>query len=307
MMKTPLPEFKVSVVIVSDYEASSVKSWKVEERMLKAFAAQTFDEPFEVLLVDNEQYQANVLEHLYDIVPNLRIVFSSEIQSARLKDYGVELASGELVAVLEADAPPCPKWLQTLVEILRLNPDIAVATGRTSYGNENTYKRVLNLLDRSFDDLGKPGATPHISNNGAVYRRSVLEEFSYPDAATPFLSSRLRNKLIREAGHKFYFHPDAITFHEIGGWGFIVDVRRNMGYSDMNTFAKKIGYSAIPGLMKRRLKKELSYCKRLGKQYLNWWDWPLFAAMVPVIPLLEVPGMLDAIQKKVNIANTAYR
>lgn len=302
-----MPEFNVSVVIVSDYEASAVKSWKVEERMLKAFAAQTFNEPFEVLLVDNEQYQTNVPDHLYDIVPNLRIVFSSEIQSARLKDYGVELASGELVAVLEADAPPCPEWLQKLVNILRLNHDVAVATGRTSYGAESTYKRVLNLLDRSFDDLGKPGTTPYISNNGAVYRRSVLKEFPYPDAATPFLSSRLRNKQIREAGHGSYFHPDAVTFHEIGGLGFIIDVRRNMGYSDMNTFAEKVGYSSIPGLMKRRLKKELSYCKRLGTKYLRWWDWPLFAVMAPIIPCLEVPGMIDAIQQKVTIANTAYR
>ena len=307
MMQTSSSEFKVSVVIVSDYEASAVKSWKVEEHMLKAFAAQTFDEPFEVLLVDNKQYQTNVPKHLYDIIPDLRIVFSNEIQSARLKDYGVEISSGELVAVLEADAPPCQHWLQTLVDVLRLNPDVAVATGRTSYGNENTYKRVLNLLDRSFDDLGKPGTTPHISNNGAVYRRSVLRKFPYPEAATPFLSSRLRNKLIRETGHKFYFHPDAVTFHEIGGWGFIVDVRRNMGYSDMNTFAEKVSYSAIPGLMKRRFKKELSYCKRLGKQYLRWWDWPLFAVIAPIIPFLEVSGMLDAVQRKKEIPNTAYR
>lgn len=306
-MKAPSSEFKVSVVIVSDYEASSVKSWKVEERMLKAFAAQTFNEPFEVLLIDNERYQENIPSHLYDIIPNLRIVFSNETQSARLKDYGVTLSSGELVAVLEADAPPCEQWLQILVEALRRNPDRAVATGRTSYGTENTYKRVLNLLDRSFDDLGEPGMTPHISNNGAVYRRSVLEQFPYPEAATPFLSSRLRNRLIREAGHTFYFHPSAVTFHEIGGWGFIVDVRRNMGYSDMNTFANKIGYSAIPSLMKRRIKKELSYCKRLGKQYLHWWDWPLFGFMAAIIPFLEVPGMLDAIYRRNNIPNTAYR
>ncbi|MEM7348010.1 MAG: glycosyltransferase family A protein [Chloroflexota bacterium] len=306
-MKVPASEFKVSVVIVSDYEASAVKSWKVEERMLKAFAAQTFDEPFEVLLIDNEQYQENVPTHLYDIIPNLKIVFSNETQSAHLKDYGVKLSSGALVAVLEADAPPCEKWLQTLVEALRLNPNVAVTTGRTSYGNENTYKRVLNLLDRSFDDLGKPGITPYISNNGAVYRREILEQFPYPDAATPFLSSRLRNWVIREAGHKFYFHPDAVTFHEIGGWGFIVDVRRNMGYSDMNTFANEISYSAIPGLMKRRIKKELSYCKRLGKQYLRQWDWPLFIILAPIIPFLEVPGMLDAIHKKKEIPNTAYR
>lgn len=48
-METPVSEFNVSVVIGSGYEASAVKSWKVGERMLRAFAAQTCDELFEVL------------------------------------------------------------------------------------------------------------------------------------------------------------------------------------------------------------------------------------------------------------------
>ncbi|MEL6488826.1 MAG: hypothetical protein AAFQ95_02595 [Cyanobacteria bacterium J06621_3] len=171
----------------------------------------------------------------------------------------------------------------------------------------NTYKNVLNLLDQSIDDLGKPGTIPYISNNGAVYRRDMLRESPYSNAATPFLSSRLRNKQIRKAEHKFYFHPDAVTFHEIGGWKLIVDVCRNMGYSDMNTFTNKISYSAIPGLMKRQLTKELSYCKRLGKQYVRWWDWPLFSVTAPIIPFLEIYGMLGDVPKKKEIPNTAYR
>lgn len=306
-METSNLDSQISIVIVSDYEANDVKSWKVEELMLKAFSRQTFKQPFEVILVDNEKYQENVPEHLYDIVPNLKIVFSSETQSAKLKDYGVTLSSGALVAVLEADAPPCEDWLRILVEVLRTHPEVSVSTGKTSYGVENTYKRVLNLIDRSYDDLGKAGMSPYISNNGALYRRSVLMDFPYPDAATPFLSSRLRNKLMRTAGHKFYFEPGAITYHAIGDWRFIKDVRRNMGYSDMNTFSNRVGYRAIPSLMKRRWSKELSNCKRLASEYLRWWDWPLMIAMIVIIPFVEIPGMLDAVQKEKIIPGTSYR
>ncbi len=184
--------------------------------MLEAFSRQMFEQLFEVILVDNEKYQNSVPEHLYNIVPNLK-----------------------LVAVLEADAPPCEVWLCTLVESLRMHPEVSVATGKTSYGMENTYKRVLNLIDHSHNDFGKAGMSPYIYNNGAFYRRGVLTKFLYPDAAMLFLASRLRDELMKKAGYKFYFEPGSVTYHAIGGWKFIKNVRRNMRYSNMKIFLTK--------------------------------------------------------------------
>jgi len=65
------------------------------------------------------------------------------------------------------------------------------------------WRRCLSLVDRAFDDFRRARLTPHVSNNGALYRRHVLERFPYPEAATPFLSSRLRNRAMYEAGHHF--------------------------------------------------------------------------------------------------------
>lgn len=297
----------ISVVVVSDFEGAEGKLWKDEEVMLEALAQQDFAEPFEVVLVENEEFQNQVPKRLYEIFPNLRLLFTNEVKSAKLKDYGVKHTTSELVAVLEADCPPNRQWLRVLVEAMRQNPDVAVVSGLTNYGNETMYKRVMSLLDRSWDDFGKSCYTPIISNNGALYKREVLEQFPYPEAITPFLSATLRNNKIREAKYKFYFEPEAVMRHAIGGWDFIVDVRRNKGYSAMKYLGYGTGYSAIPKVMSHRWRDHIRGFVKKSGTYLKVRDWPLAFVMMPIVPFLEIPGFLDAINGNKEIPNTSYR
>lgn len=307
-MNEPNPlTFSVSVVIASDYEDGEEKTWETERKILTALANQDFEEPFETILVDCESYQSGLPKDLSDILPNLKIIFSNDVESAKRKDYGVKFSTAELVAVLEADCIPSRSWLRILVEDLRNLPDMVAVSGRTTYGDDSVYKRALSLLDRTFDDLGEAGKTPVISNNGAVYRRHILEAFPYPDAITPFLSSRIRNQAIMDAGYEFYFDPRVSMQHAIGGWGFIKDVRRNTGYSDMMELAETPSLGEIPRLLMRRQKFEWSLYKRLGPIRLKWYDWPLAIALLFVARWCEIPGMMDAVKGRKMIPDTAYR
>jgi hypothetical protein len=296
----------ISVVIVSDYEAESQKTWKDEKRILRFLAQQDLKESFEVILVENHKACSSIPDELYQIYPHIRIVFTDEDQSAKLKDNGVRQSTTEFIAVLEADCLPNPEWLSSLYSALKLNKDFAVASGRTTYGDETMYQRCLSLLDRSFDNPGQSGETLHISNNGALYRRSILVKFLYPEAITPFQSSRMRIKNLREAGHKFYFEPKAVMRHAIGGLDFIQDFRRNTGYADMMEHSLK-KQSEIPKLLWKRFTDECSDSLRLGPRYLNWYDWPLLLFLSLVVPFLGIPGMLDAIHERENIPHSSYR
>jgi hypothetical protein len=296
----------ISVVVVSDYEAESIKTWKDEIRILRFLAEQDLEEEFEVILVENHTACKSVPDELYQIFSRLRIVFSNESQSAKLKDDGVNHAKTDFIAVLEADCLPNSQWLSSLYSALKNNKDFAVASGRTSYGDATMYQRCLGLLDRSFDNPGRPGETIHISNNGALYRRAILEKFPYPDAISPFQSSRMRIKNLRDAGHKFYFEPKAVMQHAIGGIHFIRDFRRNTGYADMMGHSVK-KFSGIPELVWRRFKDECSDSLRLGPQYLKWYDWPLLIFFSVIVPFLGIPGMRDAIKERENIPHSSYR
>ncbi|MBD1872387.1 glycosyltransferase [Nodosilinea sp. FACHB-131] len=297
----------ISVIVVSDFEGAESKLWSDEEVMLKALAQQDFTEQFEVVLVENGEFQDQVPKGLYEIFPRLKLLFTNETQSASLKDYGVEHTTSNLVAVLEADCPPNRKWLRVLAESMRQNPDIAVVSGRTSYGDETMYKRVMSLLDRSWDDYGKPSYTPIISNNGALYKREVLEKFPYPETITPFLSATLRNNQIRDAGYKFYFEPEAVMRHAIGGLNFVADVRRNKGYSALKYLGYGTGYGAMIRVMTHRWRDHIFCFVKKGFKYLKPQDWPLAILMIFIVPFFEIPGMIDAIKQVKEIPNTSYR
>lgn len=296
----------VSVIVVSDFEEGGARSWRSERAILESLARQDLEQPFEVVLLESDRHRGAVPSDLTAICAGSRIVYAPETRSARLKDFGVSQVTTDLVAVLETDCVPNPSWLRVLVDVLHRRPDVAAVSGRTSYGGETSYRRALSLVDRSFDDLGRPGVTGYVSNNGALYRRSLLERFPYPPAASPFTSARLRTQAMREAGHVFYFEPAAMMRHGIGGWGFIRDFRRHTGYSDMICGpAKRL--RSIPGLLWRRRQREIQDCLRLGSTYLRWYDWPLTAVLLAVAPFLEVPGMLDAVGERSALPRTAYR
>jgi hypothetical protein len=297
---------RISVVVVSDYEASEEKSWAEEHKNLKALSKQDIQEPFDVILVENSRARDSVPASLYQIIPHLKIIFAESSQSAILKDYGTKHVQTEFVAVMEADCVPNEKWLRILVDSLRKNNAISIVSGRTTYGDETMYKRVMSVLDRSFDNMGRPSHTVHVSNNGALYRREILEKFPYPPAATPFLSSRMRMNAMIKEGVQFVFEPQAVMRHAIGGLDFIRDFRRNTGFSDM-MMNQNQKVSAIPILLWKRWIIELKDCFRLGPKYLRWYDWPLVFILLFVVPFFEIPGMLDAAKGASTIPNSAYR
>lgn len=296
----------LSVIVVSDFEEAGRKSWRDERRILAALARQDVAQPVEVLLVENERHRVAVPTDLTAICPGSRIVYSHETQSARLKDFGVSQATGDLVAVFEADCCPDSSWLRSLADVLGRRPDVAAVSGRTSYGDETMYRRCLSLIDRSFDDLGRAGVSGSVSNNAALYRRSLLLQFPYPPAGTPFVSARLRAEAMRRAGHVFFFEPAAVVRHALGGWGFVRDFRRHTGYADLVGHPTR-GLRAIPSLLWRRRRREIGDCLRLGSTYLRWYDWPLTTALLATLPLLELPGMLDVLRERTTVAKTSYR
>ncbi len=298
---------ELTVVVVSDYEASEQKTWGDEIAMAKALAAQDIAEPFRVIIAENETSRASPPPpELINVLPDAEIVYHPSGASAVLKDHAVSLCETPWVAVFEADALPEPDWLRLVTEAARENPDYDIINGRTYYGEETSWRRALNLLDRSFDDRGRSGESGHVSNNAALYRTETLKKFPYPPAATPFLSSRLRLEQMKAAGLKFYFRRDALTRHAIGGVSFVNDVRRNAGFSDMKMLHDPQA-ARIPGLAARRMKSEAGSALRVGGQYLKWLDWPLWSAIYFYARIPELRGMLEALRNVDELEGSAYR
>ena len=302
---------EITVVVVSDFEAGE-KTWVDEIAMARALAQQDFGFNFKVIIVENEDNRLSTPPiALKEALPLIEILYFGESRSAALKDYGVEKTTTPWVAVLEADALPDQDWLRSLVELANAHPEADIISGRTYYGEETMWRRVLNLLDRSFDDRGYRIETMHISNNGALYKTDLLKSFPYPAAATPFSSARTRNFQIMNNGARILFTRKARMRHAIGGFDFLWDFRRNTGYSDMIALEDPSAWR-IPGLLFRRLKGQIGGAVRVGKYYLKPQDWPLWLFLLPITRIPEIKGMIEALMHEksgpdAELKGSAYR
>lgn len=297
----------VSVIVVSDFEASDEKTWKDEIAMAHALATQDIEADFEVIFVESDRFSDSpVPQEITALLPGARVVFHDAERSAALKDFGVTLATAEWVAVLEADCVPEPGWLRLVVEAARRHPEMAAVSGRTHYGTSSGYRRVMTLLDRTFNDTGISREAHFISNNGALYRKSVLLAFPYPEAANAFLAARRRNIEMHRQGHRFYYERDALMRHAIGGLSFIIDQHKNYAYMEMKiTEGNRL--LDVPAVLGKLFWLDLRRYRWLGRLYLRWYDWPLALLMLLVVRVPEALGLYYGARDVTEIPNTAYR
>ena len=303
---------RISVVVVSDYLASERKNWADERAVLQAFAAQDLAEPFEIIVVAPERHRQECPDWMVGLVPGSRIHFAPHERSSQLKDAATPLCTGGLIAVVEADSVPAPSWLRRLVEAMDREPAIDVMSGRTTYGDHSSLRRVLGVLDRAWMDPGQPGPSTDVSNNGALYRRALLERFPYPDEPSAFVSARIRNRAILASGARVCIEPRAVMVHGFGGLRFEVDMRRNVGFADGREYRRDLGLQrfsawALAALVRRRLAQEWGDCRRLGARYLRWYDWPLAILMLGCVRAFELPGTVAGLRGASALEHTAYR
>jgi hypothetical protein len=303
---------RISIVVVADYVRGDESDWRDEERILRGLRDQDIAEPFEIVLAENETRRKFLSPELPKIAPRTRVLFANTSRSAALKDFGVGQTSGILVAVIEADCYPAPDWLRHLVETIDGHPDADIVSGRTTYGGGTSMRRVCALLDRSYVDIGVVGPTEQICNNGALYRREILEEHPYPDERSPFISSVLRLRSILRAGRRPYFQPNAAMIHDFGGFRLLADIRTHSG---LRTARLRVldGQSTKPrwrrslAISLSHLKADIRNAARVGNAYIRPRDWPLFCVMVLFVRALEVRGILKGLDAEEEISATAYR
>jgi hypothetical protein len=297
----------LTVVVVSDFEPSQHKSWHDELGMVEALARQDFELPFDVIIVESETHRGQAPPAaLWEAFPDLQVVYAPGEASAQLKDCGVRRTSTPWVAVFEADSTPEPDWLRIVYGEACARPEFSIFSGRTHYGTESSWRRVLNLLDRSSHDLGRSAETTKISNNSALYKTDVLKRFPYPKAGTPFLAARYRNRQIIASGERCFFERRALARHAVGGLRFVVDYRRNSAYSDAMMLKRRTWF-ALPILLWRRLRSSIRAAARLGTEYLRWYDWPLWLVMAVAVRVPETIGIAEAVRKAEVLRGSAYR
>lgn len=294
----------ISVVLVSDYAAGGPVALRDIRTALSALAQQDLDEPAEFLLIESDCFRDQLGSDLPSILPGLRTLYFPDKESYPLKNHGVQAAAAEYVAMLDADCIPDPTWLRRLLTVLRENPALAAASGRTVYSDRSFSARVSALLARSYLDRGRATATPFIAINNCAFRRSAYLQHPLPTGIGTF-SSRLQSERLVREGWTLWFDPDIEVIHDFEGWAMEADLRRNAGHGTIITrlhdaslpYAKlaRLGRISIPVILAGKIVDSWRDCVRCGRHYgVPWYALPAAMLLSIGIHSLEIPGMLRA-------------
>jgi Glycosyl transferase family 2 len=305
----------VSVIITSDYAVGSAQSRNDLRDCMVALSRQDVEEEIEFLLVESVRLEPAFTAELCRILPSLRIIASVERTAAALKNAGAVAASAELVALIDADCVADRGWLRRFLAVIREHPEVSAVTGRTYYASERLLYRIMGLLARSYLDVGEAGYTRHVAINNAGFRRSVL--LSHPCADGGPHMSLLQAEALRRAGHRIFFDPRLAVCHAYDGWAAERQIRRSLGYGVIKTrlidrrvpYASlaRLGYLSIPLFAVMRALHGCWNCLRNRRFYgVAWYELPAAFMLAVVASVMELPGMLRAIQGK-PLDKTAFR
>ncbi|HJQ83902.1 MAG TPA: glycosyltransferase [Candidatus Binatia bacterium] len=294
----------VAVLVVSDYGGRTDGDWDYLRATLGALARQTFDRPFEVVLIDSTPADEPMPPDVPRLVPGLRTLGGAGETPVELLNAAVEATSAEVVALLDGDCAPVPGWLAAATEAIASRPDAAAVSGRTVYPDAGFTYRVLNTLSRSFLDPGGPGRTRFISNNNAIFRRAALLAHPLGPFRRP-LAARLQTEAIRLAGGGLYFEPRMHVLHRFDGWPMERRIRRHIGYRAIrirqieprtpHAWMIRLGVLSIPLVFAARTFESWTNCVRAGRHYgLRWYELPAAFGTAVAVHLLEIGGMIEA-------------
>ena len=188
---------------------------------LPELAKQTYKK-YEVIILPNESSQYDLV--LLKLYKNLRIVPTGTItRPAQKRDMGVQEAKGEVIAFLDDDAYPHPKWLEEAAKLFKKHNIEAVCGPGALPASSNTWEKIFDEVLKTgigaggfsyrFTPRAKRYVTDYPSMNFLI-RKEVFQKLGgFNSNYWPGEDSKLCNDLIEKEKGKILYSPDVLVYH----------------------------------------------------------------------------------------------
>lgn len=159
--------------------------------------------PAEVIVVDDVSNDATaaVAEHA-----GARVVRNESRRNAGgSRNAGMEMATGDFIAFLDADAVADREWLRIAVGILHDDSSISAVGGRIINGRKSLFGKLDYYMNHSEWMGGAAGEKANVPTMAIVYRRAAIEGLRFPESNsgedTAFALA------VRKRGGRLWFDP----------------------------------------------------------------------------------------------------
>ena len=207
-------EIKISVVICAYNEARLVGD------CLEGLKAQTYPKThFEAVVIENESKDStpeivrSIIEKGNGDKTMIRMIRKKHGGVSESRNLGIKESQFDIIAFLDADAVPDPKWLEKLADEFRAGADYV--GGRINLLNSDSTIAQIVQLTRHVQVFGPEVYSEHLIGCNMAFRRSIFDEHGgfYENFTSRGDESNLSARMM---GGSYLYRgaPEAIVLHE---------------------------------------------------------------------------------------------
>lgn len=202
----PLP--KISIVVCTYNAKDDLKE------CLDSLEKQDFKD-FNIVIVDDsstdgtfeflQDFKARTVLHV-SVVTN-----STNLGVAGARNIGIQHATGEITAFIDADSTADPRWISELVNIYD-KKDVAAVGGRIL---DARLESIWDLTFKGHDFIAaSEGCVPFIKGGNMSFKSNLLKSLKFNDEIKYGYEDLLLCDYLNDNGYKVYYTPRAVVYHK---------------------------------------------------------------------------------------------
>lgn len=154
-----------------------------------------------------------VAEWMRTAHPDVRLVPVTGTNQFRQKNQGLLAATGDLVALIDADCTPEPGWVSAILG--SMSTGAAAVAGRTVYERDTLWWRLLTSFDFGHVHQGADGNATALLSNNAAFRRDALGGGLFDERVDRFSACYHLGRRMRASGQRIAYAPAMVARHAL--------------------------------------------------------------------------------------------
>lgn len=179
-----------------------------------------------VLVVDADD--ADLTRRLEERYPWARIAHLKNSTYYGMKIRGMEAATGDIVALADADCDLRPDYVERLVRNYENGADVIV--GKVRFKPGSRLSKTFNIFCFAYVRPDKQGRANAFSVNNVAFRREVIENHTFDRRIRRSGGAYLLSRQLCAAGYNVVFDPEIAVFHDPYDLRFQMLMRARSGY-----------------------------------------------------------------------------
>ncbi len=235
--------------VIETYNADSDSEISLEH-VLEKLHAQTYpQESIEVVVVVDEK-NAGLTRFLEERFPWVRVVLADNPSYYGMKVRGMEAATGDIIALTDADCEPPPDYVEKLARDFADGVDVVVGKVRFTPGAR--FAKTFDLFCFGHIKADKEGFAQAFSVNNVAFTKEIASKHPFDPRIRRSGGAYLLCRQLRAAGYKVVYDPEIAVIHDAYDLHFQMMMRIRTGYEVVNLLRLDEG-DILPETKFRRL------------------------------------------------------